>query len=442
MTKTTALIVGNGGREHAIAEQVAGAVDTLFVTGTNAGIEAIPNAVSVPSTVDPGDFAVAERVDLTIIGPEQPLVNGLSDQLREAGRRVFGPSQEAAQLEASKLFGRLFTDTYGIPTPRWDFVEDIEDYYQRRSRFGKAEDLVIKADGLAGGKGVVLPDNQEEADATVYGMLRGELYGGAGTGGVLIEERCHGPEVSMFVLSDGTRWGVLPFTQDHKRRNDGDTGPNTGGMGAYTIPEGTIITDRQRQKLYTIAQKSIEGMAAESVPYQGVLYVGAMLAEEYDGDPVVIEYNVRFGDPEAQVLMDLLGENTFDILASTDAQLRESLLAPAKLAGQAALTVCLATRSYPERGMSGIPISGLKHAYDGVSVYHGGTQSVMSGAGYKTVITNGGRVLYVTGRGRTVDEAAQKAYAAIDPSFGGDQGGIHFAGQHYRTDIGHQVRSV
>jgi phosphoribosylamine--glycine ligase len=434
MGETIALVVGNGGREHAIAEQLALGVDRLIYTGTNAGIEPMPNAHQAPDGVDVGDLAEHLQPDLTVIGPEKPLVDGLSNQLREAGLTVFGPSQEAAQLEGSKLYARQFMQRHGIAAPGWQFASNLTEYmlytHNIQSR-GPHPNKVLKADGLAGGKGVVLPENWLEADELAKGMLSGELFDGAGKDGILIEERCHGPEVSMFVLSDGTNFRVLPFTQDHKRLGDGDTGPNTGGMGAYLMQPGQL-TAVQEEKLHEIARQSIEGMAAEGIPYKGVLYVGTMMAEERDGDPVVIEYNVRFGDPEAQVLMHLLGEDTFDILRSTDGVLRDDLLSSSKLLGQQALTYCLAADGYPVSPRKGDAIYGLDRDYDGVTIHHGGTKRVQG-----SVLTNGGRVLYVTGRGETLQQAATRAKAAIDPS--GIEGGVHFLGMQYRSDIGYQA---
>lgn len=430
------LLIGNGGREHAIAEQLAPVAETLYYTNENPGIAMLDGAVSIGSA-DPAAFALEVRPDLTIIGPEAPLIAGVANKLRVAELPVFGPSERAAQLEGSKLHARRFMARWGIPTPQWDWASTASQYRVVANQYPEASGFVLKADKPAGGKGVVLPEDREEADVTAWGMLHENLFDGAGKDFFLVEERCHGPEISMFVLTDGTNFSVLPFTQDHKRRNDGDDGKNTGGMGAYTIPDGTLLTNRQVVKLHEIAHKSVEGMAAEGIPYRGVLYVGAMLAEEYDDDPIVIEYNVRFGDPEAQVLLSLLGEDAYDILASTDTRLRQDLLTPAKLTGQLALTVCLAARSYPESGDKGTPIFGLNHTdnYDGVSIYHGGTRRDDSG----NVVTNGGRVLYVTGRGETPDQASDRAYRVIDPQ--GVNGGVFFRGMHYRTDIGHQVRT-
>ena len=434
MGETTALLVGAGGREHAIAEQISGAVDHLFYIGTNAGIEQLPNAHQAPEGVEAGDLAEHLCPDLTIIGPEKPLVEGLSDRLREAGLTVFGPSQAAAELEGSKYVGRVFAEQHDILTPWFDLVTTLDEYRSAIAKYVSAADWALKADGLASGKGVVLPESREESDHVARGMLEEGIFDGAGMDGFLVEQRCHGPEVSMFVLSDGTNFRVLPFTQDHKRLLDNDEGPNTGGMGAYLMQPGQL-TNRQEEKLYEIARQSIEGMAAEGMPYKGVLYVGTMMAEEYDGDPVVIEYNVRFGDPEAQVLMHLLGEDTFDILRSTDGKLRDDLLTGSRLLGHQALTVCIAADGYPDNPQKGDDIYGLDKTYEGVTIHHGGTKKLG-----QTVVTNGGRVLYVTGRGETLDQAAAQAYDAIDPGGIGD--GVHFLGMQYRTDIGWQARTA
>jgi phosphoribosylamine--glycine ligase len=439
MAETTALMVGNGGREHALSMELAGAVDVLWYTGANAGMEALPNAQMVPEGVSLKDvatvarFAAEQKIDLTVVGPEQPLVDGLSNHIRESGLTVFGPSQEASILESSKYAARMFMAEHDIAMPEVTFIPDATEFNPAMLP-QDVSTIVIKADGLAGGKGVVLPDTREQAIQVITEMLAGQSYGGAGKDGVLIEQRCHGPEVSMFVLTDGENLHVLPFTQDHKRLEDGDKGPNTGGMGAYLMPDD-MLSPRQREKLEQIAHQSVEGMRHDGVPYRGVLYVGAMLAEEYDDDPVVIEYNVRFGDPETQVLAHLMGENTFDILRSTDDRLREDLLGSGKLLGQHALTVCLAAEGYPGTPITDREIYGVDDRYAGVTIHHGGTKRA-DGAVY----TTGGRVLYVTGRGNTLDEAASQAYDAID--VGGIGGGVHFLGMQNRTDIGWQARTT
>ncbi len=425
----TALVVGSGGREHALAEQLAPTVDTLYFTGENAGIESLSNAQQVPPSEEVAAYALAKEVDLVVIGPEQPLVDGLSDQLRAEGITVFGPSKEAAQLEASKKAGREFANRNGIPTPQWEHVTSMEGYDEVVRRLGSGDvipNLVGKIDGLAGGKGVLVADTWAQLDAFARGSLSGELFGGAGKDNLLVEERLHGPEVSMFVLSDGENFSILPLTQDYKRRDEGDRGPNTGGTGALTLPDGVIVAPWQFRQMQEIARKSVKGMKAEGTPYKGVLYVGLMLAEEHGGAPVVIEYNVRFGDPEAEVLAPSLGARTFDILASTDKYLRADLLP--KKTGQMALTVCLMANEYPDGKSHGVPIYGLDREYEGVTVYHGGTARQED-----QVITNGGRVLYVTGHGDTPEEAARRAYAAI----GAD--GVHFDNMHHRRDIGWQV---
>lgn len=441
---STALLVGGhelgsevhkptGGREHALAEAIAVGVDTLWYTGENAGIEAIGNARQVPAGANLTRFALDQAVDLAVIGPEKPLMDGLSNQFRSEGLTVFGPSLEAAFItEGSKIKAREFMARHAIASPEWEVIRDARSF--ESYVFASAEDKVIKADGLAGGKGAELVDSVEEAEAIIGAMLEGTAYDGAGRTGVLIEQRCHGPELSMFVLTDGTNLSILPYTQDHKRRFAGDEGKNTGGMGAYTmIPEQ--LTSRQEEKLYEIARQTVEGLAEEGTPYKGVIYVGAMLAAEYDGDPVVIEYNARFGDPEAQVLLHLLGEDAFDILKSTDTKLRDDLLTPARLVGQKALTVALVANAYPDGKSVGETIYGLDNSYDGVKVFHGGTRRKG-----EVITTNGGRVLYVTGHGETIDEAAARAYDAIDPS--GIDGGIFFLDMGYRNDIGWQARQA
>lgn len=435
--RTTGLevaVVGNGGREYEIGRQLAlsEAVDTVYFLDGNAGTDELPGGVNVPikptEASDIVRFADERQLALTIIGPEAPLVAGVTDRLRARGLTVFGPSAEAAQLEASKAYATEFMKQNGIPHP-FSVVATSFGHAMTLTSGVPPERYVIKADGLAGGKGVVLPKTYLEARETLRGMFVEGGYDGAGKDRVVIQERLHGPEVSVFVVSDGERFTILPFAQDHKRLGSGDTGPNTGGMGAYSpLPEG-MVTTVQELKIQDIAERSINGMARRGVPYQGVLYMGLMLAEEKGGDPVVIEYNARFGDPETQVVLPVLSEAGVDVfeLLRSSAEGRLDVTAMPQHLGTAALTVCLAARGYPEKPEKGQVIHGLDATYDGVILHHAGTRRI-GGA----VESSGGRALYVTGVGETVDEAAARAYRAI--------GRVGFEGMQYRDDIGHLVR--
>lgn len=426
------LVVGSGGREHAFGAAVAGDGRELYFTPGNAGTKAIGTNIS--GAHNPLEVArdLGKPLGLTIIGPEAPLMGGLADRFRHEGLPVCGPDRAAAELEGSKVFAHQFMTEYGIPQPRSQTVWDTAELAEYERHMPEASEIVIKADGLAGGKGVVLPETNEQACKVMHDMLTGQLFGGAGMDGVLVQERLHGPEFSLFVATDGERFVTLPASQDHKRLQDGDRGPNTGGMGAYAPVPSSILNPNQAAKAERIAEKTIVGMQREGSPYRGILYIGCMLAEEYDGDPVVIEYNARFGDPEAEVVLPLLresGVDVYDLLRSTDGHLNEEALRGYSPLGHSALTVCLAAPGYPDHPQKGAAIYGLERAYPGVDIYHGGTKRQDG-----QTVASGGRVLYVTGHGQTVDDAAARAYAAIG------QDGVHFDGMHYRTDIGWQAR--
>lgn len=429
------LVVGSGGREYELTRQLAWTADIekVYTLPGNAGTELLASVENVdlsPTDVPSIVSFVRERaIETVLIGPEAPLLAGLSDALRAEGVYVFGASRPAAMLEASKAFAADFMKRQGIPQPQYWTARSLEQALELIKDRDPAT-YVLKADGLAAGKGVVLPQTIQEAEEALTRMFSGEGFDAAGKEGVVIQERLHGPEVSAFAISDGTNFILLPFAQDHKRLLDNDEGPNTGGMGAYTPLPSSVVSEEQAARIHAIAAQSITGMASEGTPYQGVLYIGLMLAEERNNTPVVIEYNARFGDPEAEVLLPALSESDIDV-AHLLLQAAKGNLPPVtpSLTG-AALTVCLAASGYPESPRKGDPISGLEKTYENVIIHHAGTKSVDD-----SIVTNGGRVLYVTGLGATPDEAAAHAYAAI-----GDDA-IHFDGMQYRSDIGYQVRS-
>lgn len=430
------LVIGSGGREHAIAYGLAQSANVahIYVSPGNAGTatQAKTENIALADNTATVQFCLEQKLDLVVIGPEAPLVAGLADMLRAAGVAVFGPSQVAAQLEGSKSFATEFMQRHDIAIPESRIVTSAETAQEAIASFGGPTGAVIKADGLAGGKGVFLPDDVAEAAAAIEKIVSGAVDGDGSK--FVIQRRESGPETSVFVLSDGNNFQIIPLaSQDHKRLGVGDTGSNTGGMGVYAPLPDWMLNAAQWQKIETIARKSIDGMAADGTPYQGVLYMGIMLAEERGGDPIVIEYNVRFGDPETEVIIPLLegnGVDIYELLAATARGTLDDFTMP-KALNAAALTICLAAAGYPDAPQTGETIDGLAETYRDVIVFHGGTKL----DGDEHVVSSGGRVLYVTGIGTTLAAASQAANAAIG------EGYLHFAGMQYRSDIGHRALS-
>lgn len=413
------LILGSGGREHALAWAIRQnpKCDRLFVAPGNVGMEGIARCVDL-DIMDAAaviNFCGESAVDLVVIGPEAPLAAGVADALRDAGISAFGPSAAAARLEASKSFTKEVCDACGAPTAGWarfDAADPAKAYIRE-----KGAPIVIKADGLAAGKGVTVAMSEAEALEAIDHAFGG-AFGDAGAE-VVIEEFMEGEEASFFVLSDGKDCLPIGTAQDHKRVGDGDTGPNTGGMGAYS-PAPVMTPALQDQVMKQIVQPTIAEMARRGTPFQGVLYVGVMIK---DGLARLVEYNVRFGDPECQAMMMRLGAQALDlILACTDGQLADARV---NWADDHALTVVLAADGYPGDYVKGSLIRGL----DGVSedsshqIFHAGTAR-RDGA----IIANGGRVLAATGRGATLIEARDRAYALAAQ--------IDWPEGFYRKDIG------
>ncbi|QQS18743.1 phosphoribosylamine--glycine ligase [Candidatus Saccharibacteria bacterium] len=432
----TVLIIGSGGREHALAWGMAqsSAVEKVYVSPGNAGTahEQKCENVAVNGAYETVAFCQNNHIDLVVIGPEAPLVEGLSDALREASIVVFGASKLAAQLEGSKAFATQFMQKHDITIPESVIVTSAEGADAAMKIFGGPENSVLKANGLAGGKGVFLPDTAAEAADAIQKITSGAMDGDGSR--FVVQARNHGPEVSVFVLSDGTNYKVIPLaSQDHKRLLAGDKGPNTGGMGVYAPLPDWMLSAAQWEKIEVIAEKTITAMAAENTPYQGVLYMGLMLAEELAGDPLVIEYNVRFGDPETEVIIPLLhgnGVDIYDMLYATAAGTLADFAMPKEIHG-AALTICLAAEGYPDSPIPGKVVEGLANEYRDVTVFHGSTKLDESGQ----VVTSGGRVLYVTGLGVNLAAASQAANAAIGES------AIHFPAMQYRPDIAWRARN-
>jgi len=398
------LLIGSGGREHALAWKLSASpmLTKLYAAPGNPGIASVAECVALDAA-DHGAivaFCRDKAIDLVVVGPEAPLVAGLADDLRQAGFKVFGPSAAAAALEGSKGFTKDLCAEYGIPTAAFGRFRNAADAsaYVR----GVGAPIVVKADGLAAGKGVTVAMTVEEALAAIDECFSGS-FGVAGEE-VVVEEFLTGEEASAFYLCDGVT--ALPFgtAQDHKRVGEGDTGPNTGGMGAYS-PAPVMTRDIEAQVLDQIIEPTLRGMAAMGRPFSGVLFAGLMLTDE---GPKLIEYNARFGDPETQVLMLRLKDDLLVLLnAAADGQLAHM---SARWRDEAALTVVMAAEGYPATPLKGTAISGLDlAAANGVEIFHAGT-ALADGR----LVANGGRVLNVTAMAPTVTEAARKAYAAVD----------------------------
>ena len=399
------LILGSGGREHSLAWAVLQnpKCDKLIVAPGNAGIAQIADCAAIDIN-DGGtvvEFVERNNIDFVIIGPEAPLANGVADRLREAGILVFGPSKAAAALEASKAFTKEICAACDAPTAAYGHFTDLaaaKSYVQ-----AQGAPIVVKADGLAAGKGVIIAETVAQAEAALDDMFGGQ-FGAAGAE-VVIEEFMTGEEASFFVLCDGEN--VLPIgtAQDHKRVGDGDTGPNTGGMGAYS-PAPVLTDEIAERALAEIIRPTMAEMAKRGIPYQGVLYAGLMIE---DGKPRLVEYNVRFGDPECQVLMMRLGAQAFDLMHAA----AEGRLADIKVnwADDHALTVVMAAEGYPGDYKKGTVIGGLDGLAEDSSnmVFHAGTAERDG-----DIVAVGGRVLNVTARGKTLAEAQANAYAVVD----------------------------
>ncbi|MBT2186222.1 phosphoribosylamine--glycine ligase [Sphingobium nicotianae] len=411
------LLLGSGGREHALAWKLAQSprCTTLYAAPGNPGIAEHAALVDL-DLADHGAvaaFCTAREIGLVVVGPEQPLVDGIADSLHAAGLAVFGPSAAAARLEGSKGFTKELCDDAGIPTATYVRCKSAPEALAALDRFSLP--VVIKADGLAAGKGVIIAETRGEAEAAVADMFGGSF--GASGAEVVLEEYMTGEEASFFALTDGV--SVVPFgsAQDHKRVGDGDTGPNTGGMGAYS-PASVLTPALEAEVMARIIRPTVATMAARGTPYSGVLFAGLMLTP--DG-PKLIEYNCRFGDPECQVLMMRLESDLVDLLLAV-AQGRLDTAPVARLGEDAALTIVLAANGYPAAPQRGAPIR-LPVVPEDEKIFHAGTALRDGG-----LVANGGRVLNVTARGGTVTQARDAAYALVDA--------VDFPGGFCRRDIG------
>ena len=413
------LVIGGGGREHALVWKLAQSpqVDKIFVCPGNPGMKNLAECIALPLTdlEKVADFAQQEAIDLTVVGPEATLVAGIVDVFSKRGLAIFGPTAAAAEIEGSKAFSKQLMAKYGIPTAFFKVCEDIptaKAYIEE-----KGAPIVVKADGLAAGKGVVVAMTKAEALAAVDDMMGDLKFGGAGAR-VVLEEYMEGEEASLLAFTDGETIVPMLAAQDHKRVNDGDEGPNTGGMGAYA--PAPVMTDILKEKCVELVLKpTIEAMKAEGRPYKGCLYAGLMIK----GDDIkVVEFNARFGDPETQVVLPLLASDlVYVMLACAQGRLGEIEV---KWSDAATVCVVMASGGYPESYKQGLPITGLEAAgaLPDTIVFHAGTKEVDG-----EIVTAGGRVLGITAIGKDIRAAKDKAYAAVEY--------VKFTDAHYRHDI-------
>ena len=413
------LVIGSGGREHVLVWKIAQSnlVDKIYCAPGNAGIESIAECIDI--SVDDFDgllkFARKEKIDLTVVGPEVPLVNGIVDQFEQNGLPVFGPSKAAAELEGSKAFAKLIMDKYDIPTGSYKTFSGYEDAVNYLET--TACPVVIKADGLAAGKGAIVCQNYKEAEAAIKLIMKDRAFGDAGNR-VVIEEFLEGEEASVLALTDGENYVCMAPAQDHKAVFDDDKGPNTGGMGAYA-PAPIVDSKMMERVKKEIIEPTIKGMALEGRPYRGVLYAGLMITN--DG-PKVIEFNCRFGDPETQAILPLVNTDLVKaMLAISERKLKDLKWEESK---KSAVCVIISSGGYPGSYQKGKKILGLDRDFgDDVFLFHAGTKKDDD-----AIVTNGGRVVGVTAVADTVQDAMEKAYKAV--------GKVTFDGAYYRKDIG------
>lgn len=418
------LLVGSGGREHALAWKLAQSerVQCIFVAPGNAGT-ALENKVENVDIAAEDinsllDFAKTNAIDLTVIGPEAPLVLGIVDLFQSNGLKCFGPSKGASQLEGSKAFSKDFFARHNIPTASYANFTDIEQATEYIREQGAP--IVVKADGLAAGKGVIIAETEKQAIDAVEDMLAGNAFGDAGHR-VVIEEFLTGEEASIIVIADGKNYLSMATSQDHKARDEGDKGPNTGGMGAYS-PAPVVTNEIQTRIMQEVIEPTIKGMSEEGYPFTGFLYAGVMIDDK--GNAKVLEYNVRFGDPETQPVMMRLNSDLVELIeASLEQRLDQTTIA---WDDRSSLGVVLAAGGYPESYNKGDVISGIPDETRDFKVFHAGTSG-----DEKALLTNGGRVLCAVGLGESVTSAKKTAYEVVQ--------GISWDGMFYRRDIGHKA---
>jgi len=419
------LLIGSGGREHALAWKMAQSpkVEKVFVAPGNAGTateEGIENiAIDAEDIQGLLKYALTNEIDLTVVGPEAPLVKGVVDLFNEAGLKCFGPTKGAAQLEGSKAFSKDFFARHNIPTATYGNFTDIDKAIAYIKRQGAP--IVIKADGLAAGKGVILAETEDEAILAVRDMLAGNSFGDAGHR-VVIEEFLTGEEASIIVIADGKNYLPMATSQDHKARDNGDTGPNTGGMGAYS-PAPVVTPEISQKIMQDVIEPTIKGMADEGHPFTGFLYAGVMIDPQ--GNAKVLEYNVRFGDPETQPIMMRLQSDLVDLLeAALQGKLDQQSI---EWDERSSLGVVMAADGYPDAYATGDVITGIPEEDNNSKVFHAGTAINDN----NELINSGGRVLCVVGLGGNITQAQKVAYQALDK--------INWKNAYYRTDIGHRA---
>ncbi|NSW82917.1 MAG: phosphoribosylamine--glycine ligase [Syntrophothermus sp.] len=420
------LVVGSGGREHTLVWKLALSpdVEKIYAAPGNAGIAEQAECVAINPTDIRGlmQFVLEKGIDLTVVGPEAPLMAGIVDAFQAEGLKVFGPSARAARIEGSKVFSKNLMHKYGVPTAEYRVFERIEEAaaYTRDRMKEPGLRLVVKADGLAAGKGVVVAENQEEALEALEQAMVHKVFGSAGDR-VVVEECLYGEEVSVFALVDGEEVVFLAAAQDHKRVLDYDQGPNTGGMGAYS-PAPVYTPELHRVVMRDILVPTARAMVAEGIPYRGVLYAGLMVT---DRGPMVLEFNARFGDPETQVVIPLMETDIFPALeAVATGNLKQ---AEVTFSDEACVCVVLASAGYPGSYARGHEITGLQELSPDILVFHAGTAKTADGR----LVTDGGRVLGIVARRPDIKSAIDQVYKEIPK--------VHFEGVHYRRDIGYRA---
>lgn len=426
------LVIGSGGREHALVWKIAQSklVDKIFCSPGNGGIVQQAECIDIKAEDIPAllDFVRKEKIDLTVVGPEAPLAQGIVDEFNNYRLRIFGPNKKASQLESSKVFAKELMAKYNVPTADFKIFDNVNEANKYIERIGTP--CIVKADGLAQGKGVIVAKTIDEAKQAVNSIMQDRIFGDAGNR-VIIEGYLEGQEASIIMLTDSQEVIPLASSQDHKRIFDEDKGPNTGGMGAYS-PAPIVTQELFKEILDKIIYRTIDGLAKEGIEYKGALYAGIMITK--DG-PKVLEFNVRFGDPENQAIMPRLKSDLIEAMLATTEKKLTKILKTGGLSWDNCACVCVvcASKGYPGEYEKGKEISGLEEVakMGDVVVFHAGTKKLITHNSELRTITNGGRVLGVTGLGNTIKEAIDKTYQAVEK--------IHFEGMHYRRDIGRKA---
>lgn len=421
------LVVGSGGREHALVWKIAQSklVDKIFCAPGNGGIAQLAECIDIKADDIFGlvEFARKEKIDLTVVGPEKALALGIVDEFTKAGLKIFGPNKKAANLEASKIFAKELMAKYRVPTASFKIFDDADEAKKYIEKIGAP--CVIKADGLAAGKGVVVAKTVDEAKDAVTSMMQDKIFGDAGKK-IIIEECLIGQEASILVITDSKEVVALASAQDHKRIFDNDQGPNTGGMGAYS-PALIVTVDILKEIMERIIYRTIEGLVKERIDYRGVLYAGIILTKE---GPKTLEFNARFGDPETEAILPRLKSDLVEIMLATSER-KLSRVKTLEWDSRACVCVICASAGYPGNYAKDKEIHGLDETakLDDLIVFHAGTRELTNSLTHeRTIVTNGGRVLGVTGLGATIKDAINKTYAAVNK--------INFEGMHFRRDIG------